>query len=203
MISRIGVLPCELRIGSARASVLTSVLHLLRLASSNQNQAVDDKAPSAGAKSLCIPHDQERFGELPEGQKCVGCGQPAKRWTMFGRSESGLEVARLDGRSSRFINKFPAPFRPPRLLSIALLTSSSRCVSIGFVGRFEAFVSSTSTLGGWSRFITCTLVHGVKSQGDLRLLTRGHGPDKPVSCYCTAVFGLVYRRKPGRRYDKR
>jgi prolyl-tRNA synthetase len=46
----------------------------------------DEKAPSAGAKSLCIPFDQARFGELKEGTKCIGCGSPAKRWTMFGRS---------------------------------------------------------------------------------------------------------------------
>lgn len=51
-----------------------------------RNTTVDEKAPSAGAKSLCIPFDQERFGKMPEGQKCVGCGEAAKRWTMFGRS---------------------------------------------------------------------------------------------------------------------
>ena len=66
---------------------------IILINSSNQNQAVDDKAPSAGAKSLCIPHDQERFGKMPEGQKCVGCGQPAKRWTMFGRSKHCILVA--------------------------------------------------------------------------------------------------------------
>ena len=51
--------------------------------------AEDAKAPSAGAKSLCIPHDQERFGAFPDGenQKCIQCGEKAKRWTMFGRSE--------------------------------------------------------------------------------------------------------------------
>ncbi|KAK4046086.1 hypothetical protein OIV83_006366 [Microbotryomycetes sp. JL201] len=45
----------------------------------------DDKAPSAGAKSLCIPHDQARFGDIT-GKKCPACGQDAKRWTLFGRS---------------------------------------------------------------------------------------------------------------------
>ena len=49
---------------------------------------VDEKAPSAGAKSLCIPFDQDRFGKLEPGTKCIGCGADAKRWTMFGRSES-------------------------------------------------------------------------------------------------------------------
>lgn len=56
--------------------------------------AEDAKAPSAGAKSLCIPHDQERFGAFPNGdnQKCIQCGEKAKRWTMFGRSKSILLV---------------------------------------------------------------------------------------------------------------
>jgi prolyl-tRNA synthetase len=55
----------------------------------NKGEAEDSKAPSAGAKSLCIPHDQERFGKFPEGenQKCVQCGKKAKSWTLFGRSE--------------------------------------------------------------------------------------------------------------------
>ncbi|KAL7424289.1 hypothetical protein Q5752_001879 [Cryptotrichosporon argae] len=54
----------------------------------NKGQAEDAKAPSAGAKSLCIPFDQSRFGAFPDGdaQKCVQCGQKAKSWTMFGRS---------------------------------------------------------------------------------------------------------------------
>ncbi|KAI0037151.1 prolyl-tRNA synthetase [Vararia minispora EC-137] len=46
----------------------------------------DERAPSAGAKSLCIPFDQEQFGKLEPGTKCVACGRDAKRWTMFGRS---------------------------------------------------------------------------------------------------------------------
>ena len=47
--------------------------------------AEDERAPSAGAKSLCIPHDQERFGSV-EGKVCPNCGEKAKRWTLFGRS---------------------------------------------------------------------------------------------------------------------
>ncbi|KAI6104402.1 hypothetical protein F5141DRAFT_1129730 [Pisolithus sp. B1] len=47
----------------------------------------DERAPSAGAKSLAIPFDQDRFTPLEPGKsKCVGCGKDAKRWTMFGRS---------------------------------------------------------------------------------------------------------------------
>ncbi|KAF5096463.1 hypothetical protein DV451_004235 [Geotrichum candidum] len=47
------------------------------------DEEVDDKAPSMGAKSLCIPFEQP---ELKEGAKCVGCGKPAKFHTLFGRS---------------------------------------------------------------------------------------------------------------------
>ncbi|KAM0753290.1 prolyl-tRNA synthetase [Meredithblackwellia eburnea MCA 4105] len=46
----------------------------------------DEKAPSAGAKSLCIPHDQARWPKLKEDQKCPNCGKPSKHWTLFGRS---------------------------------------------------------------------------------------------------------------------
>ena len=62
----------------------------------NKGEAEDVKAPSAGAKSLCIPHDQARFGEFPDGenQKCVQCGEKAKRWTLFGRSKFSLIVIR-------------------------------------------------------------------------------------------------------------
>ncbi|CAL1708919.1 unnamed protein product [Somion occarium] len=47
----------------------------------------DERAPSAGAKSLCIPFDQSRWTPIVPGQtKCPGCGKDAKRWTLFGRS---------------------------------------------------------------------------------------------------------------------
>ncbi|KAG2145203.1 hypothetical protein DEU56DRAFT_789386 [Suillus clintonianus] len=47
----------------------------------------DERAPSAGAKSLAIPFEQERWSPIKQGEtKCVACGQDAKRWTMFGRS---------------------------------------------------------------------------------------------------------------------
>lgn len=45
----------------------------------------DERAPSMGAKSLCIPFDQSPYPPI-EGHTCPQCGRPAKRWTMFGRS---------------------------------------------------------------------------------------------------------------------
>ncbi|KAF8327228.1 prolyl-tRNA synthetase [Cantharellus anzutake] len=49
-------------------------------------EQTDERAPSAGAKSLCIPFNQERWGTPAEGYKCPACQRPAKRWSMFGRS---------------------------------------------------------------------------------------------------------------------
>ncbi|TFY59063.1 hypothetical protein EVJ58_g6012 [Rhodofomes roseus] len=47
----------------------------------------DERAPSAGAKSLCIPFDQSRWPPIEPGKtECAACGKDAKRWTMFGRS---------------------------------------------------------------------------------------------------------------------
>jgi prolyl-tRNA synthetase len=45
----------------------------------------DERAPSMGAKSLCIPFTQPA---LPEGTLCIrnGCKHAAKDWVMFGRS---------------------------------------------------------------------------------------------------------------------
>lgn len=62
-------------------SLLTSLSFRFRSA-----EPADERAPSAGAKSLAIPFDQKRWGEMPAGQKCLACGKDAKRWTMFGRS---------------------------------------------------------------------------------------------------------------------
>ncbi|CDO91902.1 unnamed protein product [Kluyveromyces dobzhanskii CBS 2104] len=44
---------------------------------------VDDKSPSMGAKSLCIPFKQPT---LKPGQKCVKCTRLAQHYCMFGRS---------------------------------------------------------------------------------------------------------------------
>lgn len=54
---------------------------------SRSAEPTDERAPSAGAKSLCIPFDQSKWDPIEPGKtKCVACGQDAKRWTMFGRS---------------------------------------------------------------------------------------------------------------------
>ncbi|EGW29901.1 uncharacterized protein SPAPADRAFT_73354 [Spathaspora passalidarum NRRL Y-27907] len=48
-----------------------------------EDEEVDEKAPSMGAKSLCIPFEQP---ELKPGQKCVKCDKLASTYCMFGRS---------------------------------------------------------------------------------------------------------------------
>lgn len=49
----------------------------------NDDEPVDERAPSMGAKSLCIPFEQE---PLAQGAKCCCCDKPAQAWTLFGRS---------------------------------------------------------------------------------------------------------------------
>ncbi|KAG0273320.1 hypothetical protein BGZ95_010867 [Linnemannia exigua] len=50
-------------------------------------EAQDDKAPSMGAKSLCIPLEQPQDKPIVAGEtKCASCGKDAKRWALFGRS---------------------------------------------------------------------------------------------------------------------
>lgn len=47
----------------------------------------DERAPSMGAKSLCRPYDQPTENPIVPGvTKCVGCGQDAKHFMLFGRS---------------------------------------------------------------------------------------------------------------------
>jgi prolyl-tRNA synthetase len=47
----------------------------------------DERAPSAGAKSLAIPFDQSLWTPIEPGKtKCPACGKDAKHWTLFGRS---------------------------------------------------------------------------------------------------------------------
>lgn len=51
-----------------------------------EGQEVDVRAPSMGAKSLCIPAEQPE--EIKEGTTCINpkCGKDAVQWVMFGRS---------------------------------------------------------------------------------------------------------------------
>ncbi|KAF9050963.1 prolyl-tRNA synthetase [Hymenopellis radicata] len=58
-----------------------------RSATAKSNEPEDERAPSAGAKSLAIPFDQSLWTPIEPGKtKCPACGKDAKRWTMFGRS---------------------------------------------------------------------------------------------------------------------
>lgn len=54
----------------------------------NGDEPEDEKAPSMGAKSLCIPLEQPSGEDaIIEGTtKCAGCGNLAKVWGLFGRS---------------------------------------------------------------------------------------------------------------------
>jgi len=55
-------------------------------AANSESGEVDARAPSMGAKSLCIPAEQP--GAFKEGQLCINpkCGKKAEKWVMFGRS---------------------------------------------------------------------------------------------------------------------
>lgn len=67
-----GVAECEDEIKDASAKKDTG-----------EDEEQDEKAPSMGAKSLCIPKEQP---ELKSGQKCVRCERLAVTYCMFGRS---------------------------------------------------------------------------------------------------------------------
>jgi hypothetical protein len=45
---------------------------------------VDEKAPSMGAKTLCIPFKQP--AKLEANQSCFACSEKAKSFTLWGRS---------------------------------------------------------------------------------------------------------------------
>ncbi|KAK9457283.1 hypothetical protein V1511DRAFT_493223 [Dipodascopsis uninucleata] len=49
------------------------------------DEAQDERAPSMGAKSLCIPFEQPE-GIVKGETKCAACGRDAVEWCMFGRS---------------------------------------------------------------------------------------------------------------------
>lgn len=50
----------------------------------NCDSPVDERAPSMGAKSLCIPFEQPSEGVT--NLKCIQCGKDARVWGLFGRS---------------------------------------------------------------------------------------------------------------------
>ncbi|KAJ3402278.1 hypothetical protein HDV05_008627, partial [Chytridiales sp. JEL 0842] len=51
------------------------------------DQPVDDKAPSMGAKTLCIPFNQPKENPIVKGKtKCFACEKDAVSWTLWGRS---------------------------------------------------------------------------------------------------------------------
>ncbi|EEB06218.1 cytoplasmic proline-tRNA ligase Prs1 [Schizosaccharomyces japonicus yFS275] len=54
----------------------------------NGDEPEDEKAPSMGAKSLCIPLEQPTGEDaiVPGVTKCCYCGEEAKVWGLFGRS---------------------------------------------------------------------------------------------------------------------
>jgi prolyl-tRNA synthetase len=49
-----------------------------------EGEVQDDRAPSMGAKSLCIPFEQPVEGV--NGLLCIQCNKEAKVWGLFGRS---------------------------------------------------------------------------------------------------------------------
>lgn len=69
------------------ARLVRRISRMLTVCLFHSAEPQDERAPSAGAKSLAIPFDQARWTSIEHGKtKCVGCGQDAKRWTLFGRS---------------------------------------------------------------------------------------------------------------------
>jgi hypothetical protein len=120
-----------------------------------EGQVVDEKAPSAGAKSLCIPFDQDRFGKLEPGTKCIGCGADAKRWTMFGRSESAQ-----------------AAMRGP-LLNTSCQATKRLALDSGKGSRQRIDESSHAcNTGLWTRYITFTFASTLSRPNSLQLRFR-------------------------------
>lgn len=62
------------------------IKELSKRQSAGDDTTEDARAPSMGAKSLCIPFEQP--SEIAEGTPCVNpnCQAVAKKWVMFGRS---------------------------------------------------------------------------------------------------------------------
>ena len=75
---------CEKRIKvrSGEAAVADESAQEVDEEAEERADAKSEKLTGA-AKSLCIPFEQP---PLPAGTCCIGCDQPAKNWTLFGRS---------------------------------------------------------------------------------------------------------------------
>jgi prolyl-tRNA synthetase len=55
--------------------------------SQDEEEEVDERAPSMGAKSLCRPFEQPTENPIIPGvTKCPACGHDAKHFMLFGRS---------------------------------------------------------------------------------------------------------------------
>jgi prolyl-tRNA synthetase len=55
--------------------------------SQDEEEEVDERAPSMGAKSLCRPFEQPTENPIVPGvTKCAACDHDAKHFMLFGRS---------------------------------------------------------------------------------------------------------------------
>lgn len=85
-----------------------------------------------GAKSLCIPFEQPM--EITADTKCVyPCGQPAKFYTLFGRSYQQQSPKKFQENS--FVPNRPFFSQRPFLRCFAL------CIEISLVSSFVSVVS--------------------------------------------------------------
>ena len=74
---------CESRICEKEIKQKTQEIQVDEEEQQTDHQETGVEKLTGAAKSLCIPFEQP---ELPEGLLCIGCKQPAKNWTLFGRS---------------------------------------------------------------------------------------------------------------------
>ena len=60
-------------------------IYILFIFSAQNDEPADEKAPSMGAKTLCIPFNQPADG-VNKDTKCFACGEKALSYTLWGRS---------------------------------------------------------------------------------------------------------------------
>lgn len=108
-------------------SLPSHLLYFLR------SEPQDERAPSAGAKSLCIPFDQSRWDPIEPGKtKCPACGKDAKHWTMFGRSYQTM---------CEEIMGYLLKIRGPRQYSVRLYNNHSEFQSLNLAAMKKESVS--------------------------------------------------------------